>query len=142
MEHFTRRNKSNVVSPLLRDDATATTSNASDIDSKRSCDACPCCGSELKNQRPHVDENTSHFLIGGRAIPVAPKQRQLLAALLVAYPRTAPHDHLIALLWDQDEPEDAANNLKVYVSQLRGRLEGTRIEIRNVQSVGYRIDFN
>ena len=117
-------------------------SDASDIDSKRTCDPCPCCGSELKNQRPHVDENTNYFLIGGRAIAVAPKQRQLLAALLVAYPRTVPHDHLIALLWDQDEPEDAANNLKVYVSQLRGRLGGTGIEIRNVQSVGYRIDFN
>lgn len=135
------RIKSRNAGAALNRHAGAATVDARHIELKRNCDPCPCCGSELKNQRPHVDENTSYFILGGRAIRLAPKQKDLLAALLIAYPRTASHDHLIASLWSQHEPEDAANNLKVFVSQVRTRLEGTGVEIRNVQSVGYRVDF-
>jgi DNA-binding SARP family transcriptional activator len=59
----------------------------------------------------------------GRAAPLGgPKQRALLATLLLDANHVVPADRLVEELWGDDPPATAENLLQGYVSQLRRRL--------------------
>src|SRR4051812_34553625 len=64
--------------------------------------------------------------VGGPAGPIelrAPKQRALLAMLLLSYPEDAVSSgRLIDVLWDEAPPPTASKALQVHVSQLRRAL--------------------
>jgi DNA-binding SARP family transcriptional activator/tetratricopeptide (TPR) repeat protein len=76
-------------------------------------------------------------LADGRPLELgAPKQRTLLALLLLEANRVVSADRLIDALWDESAPETAHKALQVYVSQLRKLLGRDRLETR---SPGYRL---
>src|SRR6187397_2777125 len=57
---------------------------------------------------------------GGRTLPLGgPRQRALLALLLMRANRVVPRDELIDELWNDDAPEGARNALQYHVSRLR-----------------------
>jgi predicted ATPase/DNA-binding SARP family transcriptional activator len=57
---------------------------------------------------------------GGRALPLGgPKQRALLAALLLERNRVVARDHIVDALWGDRPPASAANSVHIYVSKLR-----------------------
>jgi DNA-binding SARP family transcriptional activator len=56
-----------------------------------------------------------------------PKQRALLALLLLEANRVVPRDRLIDALWDESPPETARKALQVHVSQLRKVLGRERV---------------
>ncbi len=64
----------------------------------------------------------------GRAALGAPKQRALLALLLVNRRRVVSADQLIDGLWGEDPPASAVQSLQVYVHGLRKVLGSERIE--------------
>lgn len=60
----------------------------------------------------------------GRALPLGgPKQRAVLALLLLRHGKTVPVDVLIDEIWGEDAPPTARNALQGYVFQLRKVLE-------------------
>ncbi|MBS1879948.1 MAG: tetratricopeptide repeat protein [Actinobacteria bacterium] len=64
----------------------------------------------------------------GRAIPLgAPRQRLLLAALLLAAPRPLQRERLIDEVWGATPPASAGHAVEVYVSRLRAALGPTAI---------------
>jgi len=68
---------------------------------------------------------------GGRAIALGgPKQRLVLAHLLLAAGRVVSMDQLIDRLWDTEPPKAARNTVQGYVSHLRSALGSERIEGR------------
>jgi DNA-binding SARP family transcriptional activator len=67
---------------------------------------------------------------GGNCTPTAPKQRQVLAMLLLNANRVVRADQLIDELWEHRPPASALPTLQTYVYQLRRMLgEGGRPEI-------------
>jgi predicted ATPase/DNA-binding SARP family transcriptional activator len=62
--------------------------------------------------------------------PGGPKQKALLALLLLEANRVVARDRLIDALWEEKPPETAAKALHVYVSQLRKVLGKERLETR------------
>ena len=52
-----------------------------------------------------------------------PKQRAVLALLLINRNRTVPRDSIIDGIWDDSAHADATHNLHVYVANLRRKLE-------------------
>ena len=58
----------------------------------------------------------------------APKQRALLAKLLLARGAVVSRDQLVDALWADEPPESASTSLQVYVHGLRRALGATRIE--------------
>lgn len=57
---------------------------------------------------------------GGRVLPLGgPKQRALLAALLLERDRVVARDHIVDALWGDRPPASAANSVHIYVSKLR-----------------------
>jgi peptide/nickel transport system substrate-binding protein len=67
----------------------------------------------------------------GREVPIgAPKQRALLALLLLRRGELAPNETLIDELWGERPPATAAKALQVYVSQLRKVLDPGLLETR------------
>jgi predicted ATPase/DNA-binding SARP family transcriptional activator len=77
-----------------------------------------------------ADEDGRSLAIGG------PKQRALLAVLLIAEGRPVSADALIEELWGDDSPPTAAAALQVYVSGLR-KVFGSRV---HRSAGGYAID--
>jgi predicted ATPase/DNA-binding SARP family transcriptional activator len=76
-------------------------------------------------------------LEGERRVPLgAPKQRALLAALLVHAGEVLTRDRLIDALWGDEPPASAAQSLQVYVHGLRKALGAGRIE---THGTGYRL---
>src|SRR6478735_8205155 len=68
---------------------------------------------------------------GGQALTVgAPKQRALLARLLLSPNEAISADRLVEVLWADHPPEHAANALQYHVSQLRKLLGAERIATR------------
>ena len=65
---------------------------------------------------------------GARVALGAPKQRALLALLLVNRRRVVPAEQLIDGLWGEQPPASALQSLQVYVHGLRRALGGERIE--------------
>src|ERR671937_319806 len=59
-----------------------------------------------------------------------PKQRVLLAMLLLRANRVVPRDRLIDALWEDDPPETARKALQVHVSQLRKLVGADRVRTR------------
>ena len=75
--------------------------------------------------------------VGGIVAPLGgPKQRALLALLLLAPNEVVSRDRLIDSLWGERAPESAQRSLDTYVSRLRTLLGGDRIERR---PPGYRL---
>ena len=65
-----------------------------------------------------------------------PKQRALLALLLLRRNEVVPRERLVDAIWGEDPPDSAANSLQVYVHGLRRVLGPERIER---SGGGYRI---
>jgi DNA-binding SARP family transcriptional activator len=63
-----------------------------------------------------------------------PKQRALLALLLLHHNEVVPADRLIDELWGEDPPEDAAGALRVNVSRLRKALP---LDVLATRAPGY-----
>ncbi|GAA5143384.1 BTAD domain-containing putative transcriptional regulator [Nocardioides marinquilinus] len=70
------------------------------------------------------------------------KQRVVLACLAVARGRVVPTERLVDVVWGEDPPPNAVNNLQVYVSRLRTTLRapatGTSPLVR--RGSGYQLD--
>jgi DNA-binding SARP family transcriptional activator len=75
---------------------------------------------------------------GWAGVPAA-KQRTLLAVLLLKANQLASADYLIEQLWGEQPPATAANQLQVYVSRLRRRLDDRPGRVLVTQSPGYRL---
>jgi predicted ATPase/DNA-binding SARP family transcriptional activator len=73
----------------------------------------------------------------GQVVPLgAPKQRALLAELLLHAGEVLSRDHLVDALWGERPPSSAHNTLQVYVHGLRRALGPDRIE---THGSGYRV---
>jgi DNA-binding SARP family transcriptional activator len=69
--------------------------------------------------------------VDGRALPLGgPKQRALLALLVLNRNEVVSRDRLIDSLWGERAPESAQRSLDTYVSRLRSLLGADRIERR------------
>jgi basic membrane lipoprotein Med (substrate-binding protein (PBP1-ABC) superfamily)/DNA-binding SARP family transcriptional activator len=71
----------------------------------------------------------------------SPKQRALLAVLLLHPGELIPSERLIELLWPEDPPRTAAHSIQIYVSELRKSLD--RIgsgEVIRTRPPGYLLD--
>ena len=71
-----------------------------------------------------------------------PKQRALLAILLLHAGEIVPIDRLIDLLWGESAPRTAAHSIQIYVSDLRRALEslGGGREVLATRRPGYQLD--
>ena len=70
-----------------------------------------------------------------------PKQRALLAILVLHVGEIVPIDRLIDLLWGEDPPRTAAHSIQIYVSELRKALEplGGR-RLIHTRAPGYQLE--
>jgi basic membrane lipoprotein Med (substrate-binding protein (PBP1-ABC) superfamily)/DNA-binding SARP family transcriptional activator len=70
-----------------------------------------------------------------------PKQRAVLAILLLHAGEIVPIDRLIDLLWGDDPPRTANHSIQIYVSNLRKAFEGAGAKgVLSTRSPGYQID--
>jgi WD40 repeat protein/DNA-binding SARP family transcriptional activator len=75
--------------------------------------------------------------VGGDTIPLGgPKQRAVLAHLVLRANQLVPAESLIDQIWPEEPPEKARNVIQTYVSHLRKALGHDRIES---QGPGYRL---
>lgn len=75
----------------------------------------------------------------GRAIDLTPREWSIMEYLVLHADSVVPKDKLLQAIsgWDDNL---GANAIEVYVSRLRGKLEGTGVLIRTVRGVGYRLE--
>jgi WD40 repeat protein/DNA-binding SARP family transcriptional activator len=79
-------------------------------------------------------------LDAGRPLPLGgPKQRLVLAHLLVAADRTVPTERLIDRVWAEDPPSAARTSLHSYVSNLR-RVVGAERIVHRGQGYAFEVD--
>src|SRR5919108_3981640 len=68
----------------------------------------------------------------GRAVPLGgPKQRTVLAHLLLQANRVVTAERLIDAIWGEEPPETARNTLQTYVRHLRRAVGSQRIQHRS-----------
>ncbi len=82
-----------------------------------------------------VEDDGQEVDLGG------PRQRRLLAALLIDEGRVVSTDRLIDIVWEGDPPAGALRTLRTYVARLRRGLAGDRSGLDPIETVapGYRL---
>jgi DNA-binding SARP family transcriptional activator/pimeloyl-ACP methyl ester carboxylesterase len=67
---------------------------------------------------------------GGEPVPLGDRQRALLSALLARAGTVVSADHLVDLVWGDEQPADPAASLQSQISRLRRALPGARLRTR------------
>ena len=103
-------------------------------------EGCPCCGAPVEAARPLIDGDSRALIYKNKSVILRPVELKIASLLARRIPGTVTHDTIYAELWDPDlEPDDARNNVKVQIANLRVQLKPLGIEIVNVFCVGYRM---
>ena len=86
-----------------------------------------------------MDLTTQEATVDGRPLDLPARERAVLQLLMSAAPRVVPKARLVNSLSDWDR-EVSPNAVEIYVSRLRSRLAGSRVDIRTVRGIGYRLE--
>ena len=96
---------------------------------------------EISFQDLTLDLNTVTLRCGARDVQLSPKEFALARLLLSQPSMTYSKDLLISRAWGLDS-EATDNNVEAYISFLRKKLRylGSRVAIKNLQKIGYRLE--
>lgn len=96
---------------------------------------------ELTYRDLTLDLNTVTLRCGSRDVQLSPKEFQIARLMLTEPKMTYSKELLITKGWGLDS-EATDNNVEAYISFLRKKLRflGSRVTIRNLQKVGYRLE--
>lgn len=95
---------------------------------------------EISYEDLTLDLNTVTLRCGSRDVQLSPKEFQLVRLMLSEPKMTYSKDLLISRAWGLDS-EATDNNVEAYISFLRKKLRylGSRVTIKNLQKIGYRL---
>lgn len=96
---------------------------------------------EISFQDLTLDLNTVTLRCGARDVQLSPKEFALARLMLAEPSMTYSKDLLISRAWGLDS-EATDNNVEAYISFLRKKLRylGSKVGIRNLQKIGYRLE--
>ena len=96
---------------------------------------------ELTYEDLTLDLNTVTLRCGKRDVQLSPKEFEIARMMLTQPQMTFSKDLLITKGWGMDS-EATDNNVEAYISFLRKKLRflGSRVTIRNLQKIGYRLE--
>lgn len=96
---------------------------------------------ELSFEDLTLDLNTVTLRCGKRDVQLSPKEFEIARMMLTQPQMTFSKDLLITKGWGMDS-EATDNNVEAYISFLRKKLRflGSRVTIRNLQKIGYRLE--
>ena len=88
-----------------------------------------------------LDFNTVTLHCGSQGVQLSPKEFQIARLMLTEPNMTFSKELLITRAWGMDS-EATDNNVEAYISFLRKKLRylGSRVTIRNLQKIGYRLE--
>lgn len=97
--------------------------------------------SEITYEDLTLDLNTVTLRRGSRDVQLSPKEFQIARLMLTEPKMTYSKKLLISKGWGMDS-EATDNNVEAYISFLRKKLRflGSRVTIRNLQKIGYRLE--
>jgi DNA-binding response OmpR family regulator len=108
--------------------------------------SCQCCGYDpTQDSQPLVVDlgsNTVTFHTDGASERLEPQLCEALYAIARDWPRIAPIErisHAVWGCWGNDDLENPARTLRVYVTKLRRKLEPHGVDLFNVWGRGYGI---
>ena len=86
-----------------------------------------------------LDVHAHSATLGAEALELTGREWSILEQLALAVPRVVAKQKLADSLsqWDK---EITPNAVEIYVSRLRGKLAGSRVSIRTVRGIGYRLE--
>lgn len=96
---------------------------------------------ELSYEDLTLDLNTVTLRCGKRDVQLSPKEFEIARLMLTEPKMTFSKDLLITRGWGMDS-EATDNNVEAYISFLRKKFRflGSRVTIRNLQKIGYRLE--
>ena len=88
-----------------------------------------------------LDLNTITLHCGNKDVQLSPKELEIARLMLTEPQMTYSKDKLISRAWGLDT-DATDNNVEAYISFLRKKLRylGSRVTIRNLQKIGYRLE--
>jgi len=96
---------------------------------------------EIQFEDLTLDLNTVTLHRGERNMQLSPKEFQIAKLMLSEPQMTFPKELLITRAWGMDS-EATDNNVEAYISFLRKKLRylGSKVTIKNLQKIGYRLE--
>ncbi|MFA9440602.1 response regulator transcription factor [Uliginosibacterium sp. sgz301328] len=83
------------------------------------------------------DLNTRQFSLAGQALPLPPRERALLEAMMLKVGTTVPKQALIDSLFGMGDDSASADAIDLYIHRLRRKLEPSQAAIITLRGVGY-----
>lgn len=100
---------------------------------------CPSCGQPIDGVPFWVDAENHAICIDGRHIKFTAAEFTVFNLIYARCPKKVSTFQISVALWDDKEPEQADNNIKVYMSKIRNQLQDTRMSIVSIWGDGYRM---
>ena len=101
---------------------------------------CPTCGGiTSRNDAPMVDLSENVLIVNGKIVKLTKRQAELVYILVKRFPKTATIEQIAAGLtgWGNEWPSD--NLIKVFIYQIRERIQWSGLSIETVFGVGYKL---
>jgi DNA-binding response OmpR family regulator len=95
--------------------------------------------SELTAGDVHLDLARRTAVIGDTPLDLPGREWEILQHLMLASPNVVAKQKLVESLSEWDN-ELTSNAIEIYISRLRGKLQGSGVEIRTIRGIGYRLD--
>lgn len=77
--------------------------------------------------------------LNGAPLELTGREWEILQQLMLACPNVVAKQKMVESLSEWDN-ELTSNAVEIYVSRLRGKLQGGQVEIRTIRGIGYRLD--
>jgi DNA-binding response OmpR family regulator len=95
--------------------------------------------SELSSGRLSLDLSRRTAAIDDAPLELTGREWDILQLLMLASPNVVSKQKLVESLSEWDN-ELTMNAIEIYISRLRGKLQGSGVEIRTLRGIGYRLD--
>ena len=102
---------------------------------------CPCCGTEVADDRPLVSLDTNMFAYREREVRLAPQCAEILYVLVQKWPGKASRLDILNGMYGVhiDQAKTADRVLSVRIAEIRRAISCTGVKIVNLPWKGYRL---
>ena len=103
---------------------------------------CTCCGGDVADRdRPWISLDTNRMMSGGEIIQLSAREAELMSILISAMPLPVSTERILARLYGGISTESAYNTLRVFVHNLRRKIENSSVKVTTIRGRGHAVEY-
>lgn len=103
---------------------------------------CPCCGGNIaERDKPLISLDTNRLMCGGEIYQLSSREAEVIHILVNAMPLPVHSERIITQLYGGRSTEAAYNTLKVFIHNLRLKIQDSTVKIVTIHDRGHALEY-